>query len=177
MDGRLWVEQRRFVMRHLRDLGFGRNIMATIIEYEAQKLVEHFKKLLQGGDSNNQIADVRKSTAVNDNNVGQIYRLQKDPNDLKKPENLREEESNVIESHTAEKRVSTVADLYVKAEDYAEVRKVAQSAGVTVFMHNAFGVTVLNTLWRMMASKRCALFPGFLCLRLQNLDRKIWKQT
>jgi len=41
----------------------------------------------------------------------------------------------------------------MKAEDYAEVRKVSQS-GVIIPMHDAFGVTVLNTLWKMMAGKR-----------------------
>ncbi|EFN75914.1 probable cytochrome P450 303a1 [Harpegnathos saltator] len=150
VDGRLWVEQRKFVMRHLRDFGFGRNTMDTIIQYEAQKLVEHFNKLLHG-DYNEQLTNIRKSV-VNDNNVGQIYKLQKVPNDLKKPGLY--EQFNVIENKTIKKRASTAADLYVKAEDYVEVRKVAQSAGVIVFMHNAFGVTVLNTLWRMMAGKR-----------------------
>ncbi|XP_032664970.1 probable cytochrome P450 303a1 [Odontomachus brunneus] len=149
VDGRLWTEQRRFVMRHLRDFGFGRNTMAMITEYEAQKLVEHFKKLLQG-DCGHQITDIQRLTVNENNNIGQIYKLQKEPNDLKK----LSEESNVIEDNIVEKRATTVADLYVKAEDYAEVRRIAQSAGVTVAMHNAFGVTVLNTLWRMMAGKR-----------------------
>lgn len=141
-------------MRHLRDFGFGRTTMAMIAEYEAQKLVKHFEKLLQG-DCGYQITDIQKLTANDNNNIGQIYKLQKDPNDLKK----LHEKSNVIEDNTVEKRAATVADLYVKAEDYAEVRRVAQSAGVTVPMHDAFGVTVLNTLWKMMAGKRYTLFP------------------
>ncbi|KAG5343836.1 CP303 protein, partial [Acromyrmex heyeri] len=78
VDDKLWVEQRRFVIRHLRDFGFGRTSMLTIIEDEALKL----------------------------------------------------------------------------AEAYAEVRKVSQSAGMIISMHDAFGVTVLNTLWRMMAGRR-----------------------
>ncbi|XP_014486131.1 PREDICTED: probable cytochrome P450 303a1 [Dinoponera quadriceps] len=174
VDGRLWTEQRRFVMRHLRDFGFGRNTMAAIIEYEARKLVKHFERLLQGCDHDhrrgitgdqrlpmnrkskaNTAGDQARRPAVNsDNNAGQIYKLQKEPGDLKKEQWSPYEESNVAENDAVGKRASTVADLYVKADDYAEVRRVAQSAGVVVFMHNAFGVTVLNTLWRMMAGKR-----------------------
>lgn len=149
----MWTEQRKFVMRHLRNFGFGRNTMNVIVEYEAQKLVEHFKKLLQSGNDH-QITDVQKPV---NNYVGQIYKLQRDPNNLKK-QGLHEK-SNLIEYHTAEKHASTAANLYVKAEDYTEVRGVAQSVEMTMFMHNAFGVTVLNTLWRIMAGKRCASFP------------------
>ncbi|KYM98059.1 hypothetical protein ALC62_11405 [Cyphomyrmex costatus] len=67
VDDKLWVEQRRFVIRHLRDFGFGRTSMVTIIEDEA---------------------------------------------------------------------------------------KVSQTTGMIISMHDAFGVTVLNTLWRMMAGRR-----------------------
>ncbi|KOC61548.1 putative cytochrome P450 303a1 [Habropoda laboriosa] len=72
VDENLWIEQRRFVLKHLRDFGFGRKSMAMIIEEEAVWLVEHFKKLI----------------------------------------------------------------------------------GMVIPMDDAFGVTVLNTLWRMMAGKR-----------------------
>lgn len=138
-------------MRHLRDFGFGRTTMDTIIEYEAQKLVEYFKKLLR---DSYEVADMRKSTM--NNNAGQIYKLQKDSNILKKSELY--EELGIIKNEAPTKRtLSTVADLYVKAEDYEEVRKVSQSASMIVSMNDAFGVNVLNTLWRMMAGKRSLL--------------------
>jgi len=130
--------------------------MVAIIEDEGLKLVEYFKKLLQD-NYNYETTDVRRSTTLN-NNTGQIYKLQKrSKNNLKKLGTLRDE-LNVIEDKTPNRKVSTVADLYMKAEDYAEVRKVYQSTGMIVSMHDAFGVTVLNTLWRMMAGKRSA-FP------------------
>jgi len=124
--------------------------MVTIIEDEALKLVEHFKKMLQNG-YNYEIADARKMTTINDNNnIGQIYKLQKDSkNKLNKLH-----EFDVIKDKISKPR--TAADLYMKAEDYAEVRKVSQSAGMIISMHEAFGVTVLNTLWMMMAGRRSA---------------------
>lgn len=158
------MEQRKFVIRHLRDFGFGRNTMATIIEYEAQKLVEHFKKILEG-DYYHEIVDVRESTVNNNNNnnnncTGQIYKLQKNSNNLKKSE--LHNEFGIIENKASNKCTpSTAADLYVKAEDYAEVRRVSQKTGMIVPMQDAFGVTVLNTLWRMMASKRFIFLTFF----------------
>lgn len=157
MDERLWVEQRRFVLRHLREFGFGRTSMATIIEDEALKLVEHFKKLLRDG-FNYEIADIRKST-MNNNNTGQIYKLQK----VSKTSNLNKtklSEFNIIKNQIPNRKSWTVADLYMKAEDYAEVRRVSQSTGMIIPMHDAFGVTVLNTLWRMMAGRRFVSITG-----------------
>lgn len=155
MDDRLWVEQRRFVLRHLRDFGFGRTSMVTIIEYEALKLVEHFKKMLQNSH-NHEITDARKMTTINNNNIGQIYKLQKDPKN--KLNRLRlYNEFDVIEDRIPNRKPRTVADLYMKAEDYAEVRKVSQTAGIIIPMNDAFGVTALNTLWRMMAGRRFAI--------------------
>ncbi|KAG5309487.1 CP303 protein, partial [Acromyrmex insinuator] len=150
VDDKLWVEQRRFVIRHLRDFGFGRTSMLTIIEDEALKLVEHFKKMLKNR-YNYETADTRKITTINDNNIGQIYKLQKDSKN--KPNELNIcDEFHVLEDKISKPR--TVADLYMKAEAYAEVRKVSQSAGMIISMDDAFGVTVLNSLWRMMAGRR-----------------------
>lgn len=146
------MEQRRFVIRHLRDFGFGRTSMVTIIEDEALKLVEHFKKMLTKS-YNYETADARKMITINNDNIGQIYKLQKDPknelNELK-----LYDEFHVFKDKISYRKPRTVADLYMKAEDYAEVRKVSQSAGMIISMHDAFGVTVLNTLWRMMAGRR-----------------------
>ncbi|XP_011266920.2 probable cytochrome P450 303a1 [Camponotus floridanus] len=150
VDERLWVEQRRFVLRHLKEFGFGRTSMAMIIEDEASKLVEHFKKLLRDGYNH----EITEKKTINNNNIGQIYKLQKDSkNNLNKSKSCNE--VNIIENKVSNHhKTRTVADLYMKAEDYAEVRKVSQSAGMIISMHDAFGVTVLNTLWKMMAGKR-----------------------
>lgn len=43
-DEEFWVEQRRFVLRHLRDFGFGRRTMAELVEHEAEHLVNYFKE-------------------------------------------------------------------------------------------------------------------------------------
>lgn len=153
MDDRLWVEQRRFVLRHLREFGFGRTSMVTIIEDEALKLVEHFKKMLQNS-YNYEITDARKMTMINNNNnsIGQIYKLQKDSNKLNRLKLY--DEFDVIKDKISNRKPRTVADLYMKAEDYVEVRKASQTAGIIIPMHDAFGVTVLNTLWKMMAGRR-----------------------
>ncbi|XP_018400444.1 PREDICTED: probable cytochrome P450 303a1 [Cyphomyrmex costatus] len=150
VDDKLWVEQRRFVIRHLRDFGFGRTSMVTIIEDEALKLVEHFKKMLK---NNYETADARKIKTINNNNIGQIYKLQKDPKN-KLNESEIYDEFHVLKNKIANRKLRTVADLYMKAEDYEEVRKVSQTTGMIISMHDAFGVTVLNTLWRMMAGRR-----------------------
>lgn len=92
-------------------------------------------------------------TINNNNNVGQIYKLQKDSKDKLNELKLHDEFEDTILNC----KPRTVADLYMKAENYAEVRKVSQSAGMIISMHDAFGVTLLNTLWRMMAGKRSAL--------------------
>lgn len=129
--------------------------MVKIIENEALKLVEHFKIMFQNG-YNYEIANARKTTTINNNNnIGQIYKLQKDPKSKLNKLKLYNE-FDVDKNKISNRKPRTVADLYMKAEDYAEVRKVSQSAGMVIPMHDAFGVTVLNTLWMMMAGKRSA---------------------
>lgn len=164
------MEQRRFVLRHLREFGFGRTSMVTIIEDEASKLVEHFKKLLQNG-YNYEIGDVRKMTTINNNNIGQIYKLQKDPKDELNKLKLHDK-FDIIKNRISNHKPRTVADLYMKAEDYAEVRKVSQSAGMIIPMHDAFGVTVLNTLWRMMAGRRSVMIINCFYFSAKCLDTK-----
>jgi hypothetical protein len=39
-DGPYWVEQRRFTLRHLRDLGFGKKSLEGIILDEAEVLIK-----------------------------------------------------------------------------------------------------------------------------------------
>jgi hypothetical protein len=47
-DEEFWQEQRRFVLRHLKEFGFGRRTMAELVEEEARQLVQAFQKRLQG---------------------------------------------------------------------------------------------------------------------------------
>ncbi|KAK0176822.1 hypothetical protein PV328_000926 [Microctonus aethiopoides] len=110
-DGALWLEHRRFILRHLRDFGFGKNNMAAMIEEEA-------------------IQNIKKKSIENWDSISNIL----------KPENST--------------KCMKIEDMYMKAEDYAEVRKVAQSTQMIVQMDEVFGVPILNTLWRMMAGKR-----------------------
>jgi hypothetical protein len=47
-DEEFWQEQRRFVLRHLKEFGFGRRTMAELVEEEAMQLVRAFQKRLEG---------------------------------------------------------------------------------------------------------------------------------
>lgn len=50
-DQGFWHEQRKFIVRHLREFGFGRRNMSAMIEDEAQLMVDHFKgKIIKGQD-------------------------------------------------------------------------------------------------------------------------------
>ena len=42
-DGELWAEQRRFVVRHLREFGFGRRNMSSMIEDEAELMCQFLR--------------------------------------------------------------------------------------------------------------------------------------
>lgn len=175
VDGQLWVEQRRFVLRHLKEFGFGRNNMAMIIENEALTLVEHFKKCLRDSYNYRSIND-RKLMTMNNNtttvkNNGQIYKLQKDPKDKLKDKLQLCDQFNTIEEETATHKTQTAADLYMKVEDYADIKKFSQSTGMIVSMNDTFGVTVLNTLWQMMAGKRSVDHPNSFRVSFQNIDQ------
>lgn len=45
-DGPEWHEQRRFVLRHLRDFGFGKQPMEELIQHEVTELVSRFRNVL-----------------------------------------------------------------------------------------------------------------------------------
>lgn len=45
-NGELWQEQRRFALRHLRDLGMGRSSIESHIQREALDVMESMKKNL-----------------------------------------------------------------------------------------------------------------------------------
>lgn len=117
--------------------------MAAIIEEESQSLVEHYKKLIMN-KYNDRMTDSKTYCNNNEPNDGQIYKLT--------------EKNNVDKSACTHKKERTVADMYMKVNEFVEFRKMAQSTiGIAISMDDAFGVTVLNTLWRMMASKRLSL--------------------
>lgn len=50
-DEDFWHEQRRFVVRHLRDFGFGRRDMGALLEEEAQDLVKSVLDTMNGNNS------------------------------------------------------------------------------------------------------------------------------
>lgn len=52
-DEEFWQEQRRFVLRHLREFGFGRRTMANLIEVEASAIVDEFTMKVMDDNNNN----------------------------------------------------------------------------------------------------------------------------
>lgn len=50
-DEEFWHEQRRFVVRQLREFGFGRRDMGELLEEEAQDLVKNIQERMSGGTS------------------------------------------------------------------------------------------------------------------------------
>ncbi|XP_033308798.1 probable cytochrome P450 303a1 [Bombus bifarius] len=144
VDGNLWIEQRRFVLKHLRDLGFGRQDMAVIIQEECRSLVEHIKKLISD-EHNNRINESKMYCNNNEYDNGQIYRLiEKD----------KANESELMEKHTTSEKQVKASDLYVNAYKYVEIKMAQSHPGTIIPMNDVFGITVLNTLWRMIAGKR-----------------------
>ncbi|XP_033330973.2 putative cytochrome P450 303a1 [Megalopta genalis] len=146
VDENLWVEQRRFVLKQLREFGFGRKSMATIIEEEAQWLVQHFKKQISvelNSKIQSQTAGMKTKCNGDEYDDGKMYKL------------IEPDAREQSEQRAKTRKPLKAADLYVDANEYAEVRMMAGSnPEVVIPMHDAFGVTVLNTLWRMMAGKR-----------------------
>jgi methyl farnesoate epoxidase/farnesoate epoxidase len=43
-EGDQWLEQRRFTLRHLKDFGFGKKTMESVIQEEVSDLIERFKE-------------------------------------------------------------------------------------------------------------------------------------
>lgn len=131
-DGPLWVEQRRFILRHLRDFGFGKNNMATIIEEEARYLVDNLMKEL---NSSSTIQKTR--VGINNNEI------------MKKSF-----ESNVFLQETLPKAAKRFENNCMGTQDFDEMRRIFQKREMVVQMDEVFGVPILNTLWTMMAGKR-----------------------
>ena len=124
--------------------------MSTLIQDEASHLVEYFQGLLRGDSI---ISSTTPNFASNEKpksdviKNGQIYKL---VDSGKKNSNYEQKEELVSKTVNP-----TIEDVYVKAESYDDVVKASfQMSGTVVQMQDAFGVPVLNTLWRMMAGKR-----------------------
>ncbi|KAK2577857.1 hypothetical protein KPH14_001120 [Odynerus spinipes] len=188
VDGRLWIEQRRFVLRHLREFGFGRNSMATIIKEEASKLVEHFEKLIlkaHNDDTDEHGNTDETSNFCNNNNIhinnnGSVYESQNiiDENEKKIPLHKIDNEHCINKEVNKEKIVSdklNVEDTYVKVNEYKSMKKTLVSKQMIVSMDDAFGITVLNTLWKMMAGKRFNTDDKTL-MHLQKILTKLFKE-
>ncbi|XP_050424156.1 probable cytochrome P450 303a1 [Adelges cooleyi] len=64
-DEEFWVEQRRFVLRHLREFGFGKRTMAELVQEEAVQLVEMFKeKIANSKNGRSKIFAMRDAFSV-----------------------------------------------------------------------------------------------------------------
>lgn len=64
-DEEFWVEQRRFVLRHLREFGFGKRTMAELVQEEAVQLVEDFKmQIAKSKDGKGEIFAMRDAFSV-----------------------------------------------------------------------------------------------------------------
>ncbi|XP_014608169.1 PREDICTED: probable cytochrome P450 303a1 [Polistes canadensis] len=138
VDGQLWIEQRRFILRHLREIGYGRNSMTEIVEDEALKLVEHLEKLIYKENNN-----------ININNDDNLYQIIDNERKTLK--------SNIMDKCNIDKKLhkrnNFQQELNTQINDYKSNNKL-NPRQIIISMNDAFGVTVLNTLWRMMAGKR-----------------------
>lgn len=64
-DEEFWVEQRRFVLRHLREFGFGKRTMAELVQEEAVQLVEDFKdQIARSADGKGEVFAMRDAFSV-----------------------------------------------------------------------------------------------------------------
>lgn len=126
--------------------------MTTIIENEALKLVQHFKKMLE----NSRNYDSKKSvTLISENYNNRIYELRQNSKN-KLMMNKSRDKFDVNENEISDRKPRAVSDLYVKFNDYETAERVSRSDEMIVRMDDAFGVTVLSTLWNMMAGRRYA---------------------
>lgn len=64
-DEEFWQEQKRFVLRHLRDFGFGRHTMASLIEEEAAALVNTFEAIINKSGKDGVEIEMSQAFSVN----------------------------------------------------------------------------------------------------------------
>ncbi|XP_046391138.1 methyl farnesoate epoxidase [Ischnura elegans] len=120
VDGAFWVEQRRFVLRHLKDFGFGRRTMEELVQVEVAEMVKHLMKVIHAPSTKKRIA----------------------------PKNFPELANGAVKVTVESSKGQSV---------YAEGSQTAEAddqPGAVMWLHDAFGVSVLNTLWSMMAGVR-----------------------
>ena len=46
-NGEVWKERRRFALRHLRDFGFGKSLMETLVQDEVKELIQELKQKME----------------------------------------------------------------------------------------------------------------------------------
>ncbi|CAB0037034.1 unnamed protein product [Trichogramma brassicae] len=161
VDGNLWVQQRRFILRHLREFGWGRTDMAIQIEHEASQLVQYYRRLIDTKAQSFQIDDCNDDNNNDDDDAAENRRTPE------KTDEERRYESSLGKNEKAEKpgdvgrepakRSLTAEDFYVKVKHRELLKEAGQGAklsGIIVEMEDFFGVPVLNALWTMMAGKR-----------------------
>lgn len=64
-DEEFWQEQKRFVLRHLKDFGFGRHTMASLVEEEAADIVNTFESIINKNGKNGEEIEMSHAFSVN----------------------------------------------------------------------------------------------------------------
>ncbi|XP_071446807.1 methyl farnesoate epoxidase-like [Hetaerina americana] len=118
VDGAFWMEQRRFVLRHLKDFGFGRRTMENLVEVEVSEMVKHLMSIIKGSRSEKKIAGSNQQEAA---------------------------------AGTVRVTVETSRGQVMEAGDHPDTENQPEAI---IWLHDAFGVSVLNALWSMMAGVR-----------------------
>ncbi|XP_014222433.1 probable cytochrome P450 303a1 [Trichogramma pretiosum] len=160
VDGNLWVQQRRFILRHLREFGWGRTDMAIQIEHEASQLVQYYGRLIDTKAQSFQIDDCNDDNNNDDDDAENRRTLEKTDEERRYESSLgkneKPEKLGDVGREPA-KRSLTAEDFYVKVKHRELLKEAGQGAklsGIIVEMEDFFGVPVLNALWTMMAGKR-----------------------
>ncbi|KAG8235108.1 hypothetical protein J437_LFUL015535 [Ladona fulva] len=113
VDGAFWQEQRRFVLRHLKDFGFGRRTMEELVQVEVAEMAKFLMSEISKGTKQGAQGEY----------CGETVRV-------------------TVES-------SQQQPLAAEREQKSEGKREA-----VLWLHDAFGVSVLNALWSMMAGVR-----------------------
>lgn len=125
--------------------------MMSIIIEESQSLVEYIKKLIND-EHNIQINKSKIYCNNNEFNDGQIYKLVK---------KNKKDETKLINNYIINEKELKASDLYMNANEYTENNMTQSQSGTIISMHNIFGITVLNSLWKMLTGKRLFIFYYF----------------
>lgn len=141
--------------------------MSIIIE-ESQSLVEYIKKLIND-EYNIQINKSKIYYNNNEFNDGQIYKLVK---------KNKKDETKLINNYIINEKELKASDLYMNANEYTRNNMTQSQPGTIISMHNIFGITVLNSLWKMLAGKRLFVFYYFnILFNLNSFQFKFIKES